>query len=132
MTTESSGSADAAARLEALRQRRTGRSSAPHDSVPREHRAVPPQRTRRRHAAPGGRIIAGSLSAATALSLMGAMAHADRAVQVAPDVESGSTTRAPTVIVVRQAAGTPRTVAATATPVVTPAAAAAVTTSRGS
>jgi hypothetical protein len=66
----------------------------------------------------GARILAGSLSAATALTLVGTMAGAD----------AGVTRAAPSPPV----AGTAPVPGATAAPAVTPSTAAAVTTSRAS
>ena len=76
MTTDPNLGRRRAARLEALRQRRAERPAPSHDSAERgTATAMPRQHARRRHAATGGRILAGSLSAAAALGLMGAMAQ---------------------------------------------------------
>jgi hypothetical protein len=76
--------------------------------------ATPQRRARRRHPATGARILAGSLSAAAALGLMGTMAGA-----------AGPTTDEPTT-------STADATSAPAAPRVTPTAAAPATTSRGS
>jgi hypothetical protein len=109
-----------AARLAALQRRR-----APVAEAPR----------RRRHAAAGARILAGSLSAATGLVLMGAMAESPTNTTAAP-VSHVSGTTAPNVLVApRQTSQgtsqTPRTTAPSAPPV-TAGIAPPVTTSQGS
>jgi hypothetical protein len=128
---------DRAARLEALRQRQSQpRQAVPPDTtrptpVPAPN-ALPRPRTRRRHAAAGGRILAGSLSAATALGLMGAMAHA-----VTPATEPGTPvvpvmSAAQTVIVVRRPASTAGVTQPAPAPPVVATAAPPATASRGS
>jgi hypothetical protein len=78
MTTDPTSPADRAARLEALTQRRGTARPAKRPTVvePSIAPTVGSKRRHRRHAATGGRILAGGLSAATALGLMGAMADA--------------------------------------------------------
>lgn len=77
MTTERA-SDDQAARLAVLQQRRAGRTPPPptrHASVRTAEPGRPAvRRPRRRHAAAGARILVGTLSAASALGLVGAMA----------------------------------------------------------
>lgn len=132
MTTDPTSPDGCAARLEALRQRRSATHPAPaaDSDEPAEATAAPRPRTRRRHAATGGRILAGSLSAAAALGLMGAMAHATSPSTDPPTATIGDPA-APSVIVIRRSAGATE-VAAPAAPRVTPTVAAPVTTSRGS
>jgi hypothetical protein len=122
MTTDPTSADDRAARLDALRRRRTGTPEA--GTVESASPTAPRRRPHRRHAATGGRILAGSLSAAAALALMGAMAHATSPSTDAPTPTTAPGATAPTA----RAAD----VAAPAAPRVTPTAAAPVTTSRGS
>lgn len=87
---------------------------------------------RRRHAATGGRILAGSLSASVALGLMAVMAGADSGATAAQSPASPSPE--PVVIVVRS--GTQTTRAVTGSPAAAPAVVASsappVTSSRAS
>lgn len=87
---------------------------------------------RRRHAATGGRITAGSLSAAAALALMGAMAHAATDTSPVPNPRVAPRAKAPTVVVIRRPGDTTPAVATPVAPRVAPARAAPVATSRGS
>jgi hypothetical protein len=132
MTTERTPTDDRAARLEALRQRRAARpATSDNPTEPGAATAMPRQRARRRRrAATGGRILAGGLSAAAALGLMGAMAHATSPSTATPTTVE-NTPAAPTVIVIRRP-GEATPVAAPVAPPVTPTVAAPVTTSRGS
>lgn len=132
MTTDPTSTEDRAARLEALRQRRGATQPAPtaDSDEPAAATAGRRPRTHRRHAATGGRILAGSLSAAAALGLMGAMAQAASPSTDAPTA-TVSDAAAPPVIVIRRSVR-PTAVAAPASPRVTPTVAAPVTTSRGS
>jgi hypothetical protein len=135
MTTDPTAPDDRAARLAALRERRaaTGPATPPPDGQSATAPALTARpRARRRHAATGGRIMAGSLSAAAALALMGAMAHATTSTAQAPAGPAAATSATPTVIVIRRSGDTASAVAAPVTPRVTPTAAAPVTTSRGS
>ncbi len=133
MTTDPTAADERVARLEALRQRRGPKHSAP--TADSDGTATAPAgtrpRTRRRHAATGGRMIAGSLSAAAALGLMGAMAQATSPSTDAPTTTAATDAAAPTVTVIRRSTGATE-VAAPAAPRVTPTVAAPVTTSRGS
>lgn len=88
------------------------------------------RRVRRRHAATGGRILAGSLSAAAALGLMGAMAHTASPTTDAVNTATVDAPSSPTVIVIRRTAAAPGT--AIAAPQVAPTTAAPVATSQGS
>jgi hypothetical protein len=117
MTTDSTSAADRAARIEALRQRRAA-SAAPRPSG------------RRRHAAAGSRILAGGLSAAAALGLMGAMAHATGAATGTSTTATAGVPAAPTVIVIHRPAGANS--GAVAAPQITPTTAPPVATSKGS
>ena len=85
------------ARLEALQRRRTATQAT---------EAPPSGKCRRRHAATGARILAGSLSASAALGLMAVMAGA-------PASDTGATPNAPAaarpvVIVVRSSSDSSR------------------------
>jgi hypothetical protein len=132
MTTDRTSADDHAARLEALRQRRAAsRPASPADTAEPTAAIANPGRRARRHAATGGRILAGSVSAAAALALMGAMANATNPSTDAPTTTTGDDTAVPTVIVIRRPAGATE-VAAPGAPRVTPTVAAPVTTSRGS
>jgi hypothetical protein len=130
MTTDTSPADDHAARLEALRQRRAAsRPAPPADTAePAVAAANPRRQARRRHAATGGRILAGSLSAAAALGLMAAMTHATNPSSDAPNRTDA--TAAPTVIVIRRPGGATEVVAPA--PRVSATVAARITTSRGS
>jgi len=88
------------------------------------------RRARRRHAAAGARIAAGSLSAAAALALMGVMAHTTGGVSSAPDPRAAPRPEGSTVIVTRRSADTG--VGAPVAPTVAPARTAPVATSRAS
>jgi hypothetical protein len=101
-----------------------------------------PRRRKRRHAAAGARILAGGLSAATAVGLMGLMAgpatgspsaHAGTADTLA---RTPTTARPPTVIIVRRHDRTRATAPAAAShlavPNVAPATRAPDTATRGS
>jgi hypothetical protein len=89
-----------------------------------------PGRRARRHAATGGRILAGSLSAAAALGLMGAMADVT-SQNSDPTAPPAGAPAQPTVIVVRRPAAVTDAVVP-AVQRVAPAAAPPVTTSHAS
>ena len=133
MTTDQMSADERAARLEALRQRRAPtRPAPPAEPVgPTTAAAATRRRARRRHAAIGGRILAGSLSAAVALGLMGAMAHATGSNGDASTATPADTPAARAVIVIRRPDAA-TDVAALATPRIAATAVAPVTTSRGS
>lgn len=76
--------------------------------------------------------MAGSLSAAAALVLMGAMARATIGDTEGPSAPPAPASATPTVIVIRRSSGTASPVATPVAPTVTPTAAAPVATSRGS
>ena len=109
---------DAAARLAALRERRAGGQGEDQPSGVTRHR--------RRHAATGARILAGSLSASAALALMAMMAGVGSGARVAESPVSSPPE--PVVIVVRSSTGA--TVAAA--PAVAASAAPPVTSSQSS
>ena len=131
MTTDPTSADDRVARLAALRQRRDATGPAAAAVEASAATASPRQRSPRRHTGAGGRILAGSLSAAAALGLMGAMARAAGPSTDAPTPTTAPTGAAPTVIVIRRPAG-PTDVAVPATPQVSPTAATPVTATRGS
>jgi hypothetical protein len=108
MTTDRTSAGDRDARLDAVRQRRA-----------------------RRHAATGGRIFAGSLSAAAALGLMGAMADPTGSNSNASTATPAAAPAARAVIVIRRPAAA-TDVAVPATPRIVSTAAAPVATSRAS
>jgi hypothetical protein len=60
-----------------------------------------PRRRRRRHVATGGRLLAGSVSAAAALGLMGVMAGPPTPTGVASPTTAAPAPTVPTVVVVR-------------------------------
>lgn len=127
---------DRAARLAALRERRAAAGGAtPSPLGPATTAPAATPRVRRHHAAAGARIMAGSLSAATALALMGAMAQETTGTAKVPTPASATRTTA-TVVVIRRSGITAPAVAPpvtpTVTPMVTPTAVAPVATSRGS
>ena len=132
MTTEPMSDDDRAARLEALQRRRAAARPALRSGPAEPSTATPAtgRRARRRHAAMGGRILAGSLSAAAALGLVGAMAHVAGASTETSTTGTGDAAAVPTVIVIHRPAGA--SAAARAAPHVTPTTAAPVATSRGS
>ena len=133
MTTEASSDEERAARLEALRQRRSGARPAPPAAShePAAATAGPRRLTRRHHAATGGRIIAGSLSAAVALGLMAAMARGTAPSTVAQTTSPGDAAMARTVLVIRRPLATGDDPGPVAPPAVATVAA-PVTTSRAS
>ena len=133
MTTEPTSADERAARLEALRRRRSApRTAAPagHDG-PGTATARPRPSARRHHAATGGRILVGSLSGAAALGLMAAMASGAGPGTDPPTTVPGDAAAASPVVVIRRSDGTTEIPTAAAPPVA-PTATAPVTTSRGS
>jgi hypothetical protein len=128
-----------AARLAALQQRRGDVRAADHtaivDSMAAARALKPNVRRRRRHAAAGARILAGTLSAATGVVLMGAMAESPTNATATPG-SHGSGTSAPKVIIAPQGAsnGTSPTSrsAAPRAPRVTVGTSPPITTSQGS
>jgi hypothetical protein len=121
-------SGDPAERGERLEQLRRRRSTAPApDTRPGGGGPGPVRRTKRAHAAAGGRILTAGLSAAGALALVGVMAgHAQPASQV-------TSTDAPVVVVVRRpTSGSPASTDAGAVPAVTATVAPPVSTSQAS
>jgi hypothetical protein len=137
MTTDPMSEADRAARLEALRQRRSQpRQAVPPDTtrptpVPAPN-ASPRRRTGRRHAAAGGRILAGSLSAAAALGLIGVMTDAVTPATAPETPVAAVTPAAPTVIVVHRTPSASGVAQPAPAPPVVATAAPPVTASRGS
>ncbi len=94
------------ARLAALRERQGAAQGA--------NRPAAGERPRRRHAATGARIFAGSLSASAALGLMALMAGVDPGATVAESPDPSPPQ--PVVIVVRSSTGA--TLTSTASPTV--------------
>jgi hypothetical protein len=107
MTTDGISPAERAARVEALHQRRAaraGRADALESSAPSALRS---RGRPRRHAALGGRLLAGSLSVAATLGLMGVMAGpvTETSSSSAP-AATVDTSSAPTVIIVPPSSAT--------------------------